>query len=351
MAFKMDRFLDIVSGPGHGPRRDLVGKNRAQRCVFPSGRILKKNLFSHVIVKMPKQTKKKSTAARSRAFAFTIYSDERPIRQDYMRYIAGQREICPTTGRPHWQYFIYLKEAMTLKALIKAVPQEWNKPHIEICMGSMQQNLEYCSKKEGLAGTFMEHGIKPNQGERSDLKVACKEALEGGISAVKSDIALVKFHRGLTAMLSIRKSTTPHIYNKPRVIWLHGETGTGKSREALTFDPCLYKQTSTDGWFDGYYDQKTILIDDFSTGTFPLRELLQLLDGYRYQAKVKGGFVYIDKVTTIFITSHYHPEEYFPKNRYQEILRRISEIRLVGGVSITSPTSVESFEKIDISDL
>lgn len=265
-----------------------------------------------------------------------------------MQYFAGQREICPKTQRQHWQLFCYLKEAMTLAAFIKSIS---GKPHVEVCKGDFESNYKYCSKDGGIPGTFQEEGQRPRQGQRTDLEQACIEAKTGGLSTVSNDAVLVKYHKGLSALMAIRSSIQPHSYSKPKVIWLHGPTGTGKTRGAYSFDPCLYKQTSTDGWFDGYYDQKTICIDDFDARTFPIRELLQILDGYKYQAKVKGGFVTL-KATTIFITSHLAPDEYFPKDRWPEINRRISEISYTGEDSITSPdfcgtfgTSEEKTEK------
>lgn len=284
---------------------------------------------------MPKQIHKK--AERHRMFCFTSYQQDRPNKESWMQYLAGQHEICPTTERKHWQLFCYMKEAMTLQAFIKAIP---GKPHVEVCRGSFQANYDYCSKSSGIPGTFKEEGQRPRQGERSDIAKACQEVKSGGLTAVSDDTILVKYHRGLSALMSIRASTQPHIFKRPDVIWIHGPTGCGKTKAAYDFDPFLYKQTSTDGWFDGYYDQKTICIDDFDQGTFPLRELLQMLDGYKYQAKVKGGFTTL-KATTIFITSHFEPEAYFPKDRWPEIKRRIKEIRDMGESVLPPPTSVE----------
>lgn len=285
---------------------------------------------------MPKQEKKSDK--KFRLFCFTAFCEQRPLIQKWMQYLAGQQEKCPTTGKLHWQYFCYIKTQMTLKAFIKSIPSDWNKPHVEPCLGNIQQNIDYCSKDTGVPNTFQEQGLKPHQGQRTELEEACKQVRTGGLTAVSSDVVLMKYHKHLSALATIRSSTIPHVYSKPKVIWLWGPTGSGKTRAAYAHDPCLYKQTSTDGWFDGYYDQKTICIDDFDKHTFPIRELLQILDGYKYNAKVKGGFQQL-KADTIFITSHMEPSHYFPTERFSEINRRISEINYIGGVSITSPTS------------
>jgi len=284
---------------------------------------------------MPKQIHPQKSK-RSRFFSVTIFADARPSKLEWMRYFCAQQEVCPTTGKKHWQSCFYTKDNMTLSAVIKSLPTDWNKPHVEIMRSSLQTNMAYCSKSESsVPGTFFEEGQKPSQGERSDLKEACSQVISGGLAAVTNDTMIVRYHKGLSVLQQVRASQVPHEYKKPNVYWHWGPTGTGKTKAAYDFDPMLYKQTSRDGWFDGYFNQKTICIDDYDADTFALRDILQILDGYRYMAKVKGGFVQL-QATTIFITSHDPPEFYFLSSRFSEIFRRINN---VVEHSITSTTS------------
>jgi hypothetical protein len=89
----------------------------------------------------------------------------------------------------------------------------------------------------------------------------------------------------------------------------------------------LYVQTSSDGWFDGYFGQKQILLEDYSSKAFTTRDILQLFDGYSgLELKVKTSFQRCE-ANAIYITSHFHPRHYFCPERYKEIERRLSEVR------------------------
>lgn len=264
---------------------------------------------------------------RSRAFTVTIFTEPEPtFDEEWMRYFCYQKEIAPTTGRAHWQSYVYLRNGQTFKAFLNSMPESWGKAHAEVSKGTPQDNKNYCSKPTtGVPDTFREFGSFPQQGRRIDWEKACREVKEGGLPAVTDDAMIVKFHRGLSVLASVRASQIPHVYRRPTVIWTWGPTGTMKTKSAYDHDPCLYHQTSSDGWFDGYYNQKTVLIDDYDYGAFPIREFLQMTDGYRYQVKVKGSMVPL-KADHIFITSHYEPKYYFPEDRHTEVLRRISKI-------------------------
>lgn len=245
----------------------------------------------------------------------------------WMRYFCYQQEIAPTTGRHHWQAYVYVDPAQSLSAIRKKMAADYNRPHIEVARASIWKNREYCSKSESsVPDTFREHGTVPSQGERTDIKRACEEVLAGGLANVTDDTMIVKYHRGLEKLEAVRASKRPCLYRPPRVIWLHGPTGTGKTKAAYDHDPCLYHQTSTDGWFDHYFGQRTVLIDDLDPETFKLRDLLLMLDGYKYYFKVKGCMV-PRKCDTIFITSHHPPQYYIPHDRWPEVRRRITEIR------------------------
>lgn len=57
-----------------------------------------------------------------------------------VKYLYG-KEICPTSGRTHFQGFMHLKKAMRITEL-KLI----GKPHLEPCKGNEEQNVRYCSK-------------------------------------------------------------------------------------------------------------------------------------------------------------------------------------------------------------
>jgi len=59
-------------------------------------------------------------------------------------FCVAQLESSPTTGRVHVQFYIHLKQAMTMSALQRALSPLV--PHLEACRGSIEQNVDYCTK-------------------------------------------------------------------------------------------------------------------------------------------------------------------------------------------------------------
>ena len=125
--------------------------------------------------------------------------------------------------------------------------------------------------------------------------------------------------------------------NKPNKIimrkcfWLYGPSGIGKSYLVRnTFDDIYEK--SNNAWWDGYNNEKTVLIDDFDKTCIKLSYYLKIWgDNYRFNGEIKGSIIQpiYDK---LIITSNYNIEELFYdeekpdielvnalKRRYEEI--------------------------------
>lgn len=107
-------------------------------------------------------------------WAFTSFDEHPPTFQaTHMRYLIYGREVCPTTGRVHFQCYTQLRKKMrfnTFKALIDC------DAHIEPCRGSPIENINYCKKDK----QFTEHGELPvNPGARTDLEAVVKRLQDG----------------------------------------------------------------------------------------------------------------------------------------------------------------------------
>lgn len=93
------------------------------------------------------------------------------------------------------------------------------------------------------------------------------------------------------------------------VFW--GDTGTGKSRRAwdeagLSAYP---KSPSTKFW-DGYQDQKHVVIDEFR-GDIGISHMLRWLDRYPVLVETKGSGIVLS-ASTIWITSNISPSNWYP---------------------------------------
>lgn len=122
-----------------------------------------------------------------------------------------------------------------------------------------------------------------------------------------------------------------------RVYWFYGDTGTGKTREALKIAEKLgkfYKTTSVKDPFQNYEGEHVIVLDELRPNTFPYSELLAMFDPYnagdvtvssRYYNKHLACGIYI-------VTTPYSPYTFYQKmylsteDHFDQLNRRITEV-------------------------
>jgi hypothetical protein len=103
------------------------------------------------------------TCETFRKECFTCHKSEvEPIFSEKLRYLGYAKEICPSTGKEHWQGFVYTKTPMKFTVWKKLFPGA----HIESMLGDFKSNTIYCSKE----GMLTQHGQPPRQGECTDLQ-------------------------------------------------------------------------------------------------------------------------------------------------------------------------------------
>ena len=264
-----------------------------------------------------------------------------PERRSIFRYCCFQLEIGGATARRHCQGYIYLQSARRLafvKQLIGGfgVHTEYGRelqPHIERSRGSPDQNRAYCSKPESsVPDTFREIGTLPRQGARSDLTELAEAIAEGTDMA---DIAttfpteFIKYAKGIQALKTALSSKPRSAAVEPTVYWWFGPTGTGKSKLAFETYPDAYVKMPTNKWWDGYVDQKEVILDDYRPSMCPFHELLRLLDRYPMKVEFKGGSTEL-QATTFVITTCERPELLWQdktSEKIDQLIRRITEIR------------------------
>lgn len=165
-------------------------------------------------------------------------------------------------------------------------------------------------------------------GKRSDLKDACEtlktEGMEGLIG--KHPSSYVKYSSGFDKLsFRIQESRV----GRPRVWWLYGSTGTGKTKLVYSMERSENLWISGDDlrWFDGYEGQPAVCFDDFRGDCCKLRWLLRLLDRYPVRVQVKGSHVqWVPR--RIYITSAVSPEEAYHSSdeKINQLTRRITSV-------------------------
>jgi len=250
--------------------------------------------------------------SRSRGFAVTDFELDEKFWNEYeakCEYIIRGQETCPKTGKMHWQIYLYLKNARTIKSMLKDLSPR----HVEIAKGTPKQNTDYCSK-EGIVKTF---GKLPQQGERVDLK-KIQTMIEEGCTEV--EIAKIDFSKW--CQYGKRFEAYRQLITKPRnwvtkVFVAYGEPGTGKTRYVHEKHPdvCSISLSGDERepFVLGYKGEKVVLFDEYKPREGHLEWMLRALDRYPMKVNIKGGYIEWAP-ETVYFTTNDNPETWWGGN-------------------------------------
>jgi hypothetical protein len=312
-----------------------------------------------------------SPTHRTRFWMFVCRTRQRPTRvvPGPISYMCCQRERGrptvnvngdDTAGFMHWQGYLETNFAM-IRSTIRTniVIPGLNRPpndrefQLEPRWDTRENAVAYTQKQdcpggriEGAENEWREEGVLSNTRPRGnqDGGAAARQAAfieammrllpEQGMSAVPE---LFRMHPMLTlrSMNSI-KALAPMVESVPpsrtvKIYVLYGRTGTGKSVRVRHFRPHVYTKMGGSKFWDGYVDQETVLLDDYS-GAMPgdeVEELFNWLDGYSIRVQNKGGSM-MPRYKEIFITSNLHPRDWFRGRKmvrahHHALLRRLHD--------------------------
>ncbi len=250
--------------------------------------------------------------------------------QDFS-YVGFGKEIAPTTGTPHWQGVARLKNK-TRPGQCRRIMEELfgSSPHVEPCAGTFDQAKVYCQKE----GDYHFWGDEPQQGKRSDIATVAQRLRDGVTVAEAVEDhpgVFIRYHRGLTLWSQLYQ---PQRDWKTEVIWVHGPTGTGKTRwiHEQTAGKAYWKSGRTK-WWDGFGNESDVVIDDFRpSAELPLDYMLRLFDRYPFNVEIKGGQVKFN-AKRIFVTAPWRLEELYakvpfdiPEEDIAQLSRRVTEV-------------------------
>lgn len=249
-------------------------------------------------------------------------------------------------GTPHFQGYLEMGTSRTFSLVKKLLG---GRVHLEKRKGSPQQAIEYCKKcctefyktkahkdecsKERIDGPW-ENGdftLKSEQGRRTDLEKVVQTIQD--TNSLREVVrchptSCIRYSKGIQFVYTNLKAPTSN--KVPRVVLYYGETGTGKTRCALS-GSTAFKKSGSNQWFDGYDNEDTLVIDDFGgkLARMPLTDLLVYLDRYAVKLPVKGSFV--DRnCSRIIVTTNIHPRQWYDysarESHYAALKRRFSEV-------------------------
>lgn len=244
--------------------------------------------------------------------AYVVCLDEYPIKYMIAGFEVGEE------GTPHIQGYVQYVNPRSFQSVSRSLPRA----NLRVADGDAHSNFIYCSKDK----EYYEVGkCPPKAGHRTDLD-AVRETLDNGTIEDFADQHFGAFLRYGRMAKEYKFMKMKHRTEPPKVTWVYGPTGSGKTSFACSDTKSFYIKDGTQ-WWDGYEQQETIVIDDFD-GEWPFRDLLRLLDRYPYQGQIKGGYVKINS-KNIIITCDRSPAEVYDHidgNLRAQILRRIHTV-------------------------
>lgn len=234
-------------------------------------------------------------------------------------------------GTIHYQGYIEFKKSTPFDRVKRMVGFQ---AHIEKRKGTATEAIQYCTKEDTkIEGPWKngEFTLITEQGNRTDLQAVVdtiKEAKSLTDVVVSHPKEALKYSKGLQFVY--RHFKTPTTPQKPKVWLLYGDTGTGKTRFAMSHDR-PFKKAGDDSWFDGYDNNDVLVMDDFAGGRskMSLTALLNYLDRYPVKLPVKGDFV--DRnCNLIIVTTNIHPQHWYDYNNreahYKALQRRFTRV-------------------------
>jgi len=219
-------------------------------------------------------------------------------------WIRGQQEAGNAGGYLHWQFVVAFKQKKSLAQVkITLGPTI----HAELSRSSLSN--DYVWKEDTRVDGPWEWGSKPIQrNSPTDWESVWESAKSGNLLSIPASIRVVSY-RTLRAIGS-DFSVCPPIVREVFVFW--GATATGKSRRA--WDEAglsAYSKDPRSKFWDGYQDQKNVVLDEFRGG-IDIAHLLRWTDRYPVRVEVKGSSRPL-LAEKLWFTSNIDPREWYPE--------------------------------------
>lgn len=166
-------------------------------------------------------------------------------------------------------------------------------------------------------------GSKPfRRNSATDWESVWTSAVAGDLSRIPANVRVVSY-RTLRAIASDHATCRP-IVREVFVFW--GRTGTGKSRRAWEEAGMdAYAKDPRSKFWDGYVDQKNVVVDEFRGG-IDISHLLRWCDRYPVRVEIKGSSRPL-VADAMWITSNICPRAWYPETdgeTMEALLRRLT---------------------------
>lgn len=266
-----------------------------------------------------------------RSFVFTLNNYQDHHQQQILetfnnaRYIIIGKEV-GESGTPHLQGFIQLDKRKSIQTIGGLLP--W---HVEPTKGTPLQAATYCKK----GGDFIEHGelcdSSSGATKKEDYWKQVLEMAKDGQMTALENVYPGEYIRNFRNLHQIRVENLPNCGTVKKCLWLFGKPGCGKSRFAFALDPDSSYAKMANKWWDGYRDQRTIILDDFGKDHRILGyHIKRWTDRYPAILEVKGSAL-PTTYEKFVITSNYSIDEIWQEDKEmcEAIKRRFKSLHVI----------------------
>ncbi len=215
-----------------------------------------------------------------------------------LKYLISCKEVAPSTGHEHIHIFICLSNPVKLSV------KRTCGAHIEKCLGTIKQNIEYIRKDGNILDEIGE--VPRERGGSHTVKELSQIDTPDDLDW-KEYNTWKRIHNENTS-IKITDWYKPEV----KVTYIWGDSGVGKSK--YVHDKCLEEGIETadiikhsgDFWIN-VGNAECAIYDDFRPSDMKPAEFINFIDYNRHPLNVKGGSQ-LNNYKRIFITSVMDPQ-------------------------------------------
>nr|AQU11753.1 replication protein [Cruciviridae sp.] len=244
-----------------------------------------------------------------------------------MNFIIGQLEYTQNEDEQdnfHWQGYVQFHKSLRFTQVKKYLKSYT--AHVEQANGTLEENIQYCSKSASRVLPAKSYGKPVESGERTDI-----ERLYVDVKSGKSMACIIdhhtntwfKYHGAVDkAKFYLEQKVACQKRTCTVTVWVD-QGQTGKTTRAL-YDinedgkmiakTGVFRLTHEEGrlWWDGYDGQPTLVIDD-CVHLIKFDYWKSLVDGHPMRIQIKNGWKNA-LWNRVIINSNRHPNNWWPDN-------------------------------------
>ncbi len=242
---------------------------------------------------------------------------------DIIKFIGWGAETCPETKRAHYQGWVQFRSLKTMFGVKKTFGSQ--KIHVESMRGTPEQCEKYCKKD----GKYSCVGKYTTQGARTSTE-EIKKDLDEGVPildiAKEHFMAYLQYGRAWERYSAMLLEEKTRDFRHVEVFIYVGETGSGKTRQAVEENPGHFMLKGCQlRWWNYYVGQDVLIIDEYANN-ISITELLPLLDGYQMRLETKGGFTFANWTKVIITTNLEILHEHARVEHIAALKRRVTKV-------------------------